>query len=342
MPLGEQYIALYQAFHQFHDAHTYFSMATLNDRTLPIVFERINQSFIVVNATAEYRALIGQTISKIEGEPIELWYQRAYQLTAADNQHGHSRAAVDLLHRQLVYALYDDVVCDKLLFEIDASDRLLGFVKNLPLEQLLNNEQNYLSLGSNTLLLFALAEQSPFGYWQDDDKKIITIYFNSLSAASDKMVKFGETLRALIERYPDYYIALDFRSCLGGSVAALSTIFGIDYLEQISDRTVSYVSRNSMSAGTLLPGQLRRLFGIKIIGELTPYSEKTAAVSASADKYRIASLGAIVSSSFSNGGYQERLAQPTLVPDYLIEVQLDDYTGRRDIWQDTLIDLLGQ
>ncbi|PIE77015.1 MAG: hypothetical protein CSA13_01585 [Clostridiales bacterium] len=342
MSLGEQYIMLYRAFNQFNDAHTYFSMRTLNDSNLPIIFERFDQSFIVINATAAHRDLIGQTISKIDGQPIDVWYQRAYDMVAADNDFGRSRSAVDVLHRPLLYALYDDVVKTSLLIETKDFQSVLNFAANLRPNDFLENKSDDLRLGSNTLQLFKLADTDPFGYRIDETHKIITIYFNTLSAAGDRLAQFGATLRKAIDDRPTYSIVFDFRTCLGGNTAALSTIFEPDFLSSIGARSFSYVSRNSMSVGTLAPSRLRQAFGIKIIGEPTPYSEETSFVSASADRYGITALNATICSSFSNGGYQKRLAQPALTPDYLIEVKFDDYVGQRDIWQESLIEILEQ
>ncbi len=336
LSLGQQYLLLYRAFNQFNDAHTYFSLNRLNESSLPIIFERIERSFVIINSTSEWRHLIGQRIVSIDGCQIDDWYRRACDLAAADNDYGRSRRALDVLHRPLVYALYDEVVKDSLLIETEAFSGLLDFSAGRRPQQFLANDYNNLRLGSNTIQLFKIAARDPYGYRLDDEAKIITIYFNSLSQlASADLVAFGESLRHLIESRLDYGVAFDFRTCLGGSAAALSTAFSADFLQSISDRACSYVSRNSMSAGTLLPAQLRHLFGFKIIGEMTPYSEHTAYVSATADKYRIDAVDAAISSSFSNGGYRARLAEPALCPDYLISPQLADYIGQTDSWQVT-------
>ncbi len=339
MPLNEQYITMLQAFHQFNDAHTNFYINKLYYSNMPIIFEKIDQSFYIINATKDYRHLIGQHIVKIDNVDIATWYQRAYDIAASDNDYGRSRDAVDMLHMPLIYALYDNAVKHSLLFETDQTSQMVSLKKMIEADAFVSNNNNNLYIGSNTMQMFSAFVTDPYGYRIDKDHRIITIYFNRLGGIdSDELIAFGEEVRDIVLDRANYSVAFDFRTCLGGNIGTLPTIFEIDFLKSISNRAFSYVSRNSLSAGTTSPALFRRIGGIKIIGEMTPYSEHTSGVSSIADQYKIDSHGITVRISFSNGDYQKRLDQPAVIPDFLITPKLSDYLGESDSWQDVLID----
>lgn len=339
MPLNEQYMTMFQAFHQFNDAHTNFYVDKLHYSNMPVIFEKIDQSFYIINATKDYRQLIGQRILKIDNVDIATWYQRAYQMTSADNDYGRSRDAVDMLHMPIVYALYDNAVKHSLLFETEKTSQIISLKKMVEAADFLPNDNNYLHLGSNTMQMFSAFYSKPYGYSTDDKNKVITIYFNRLGDIdSNELVEFGEEVRDIVLEKADYGVAFDFRTCLGGNIGTLPTIFEVDFLKSISQRAFSYVSRNSLSAGTTSPALFRRIGGIKIIGEMTPYSEHTSAVSSIADQYKIGSHGITVRISFSNGDYQKRLDEPAVTPDYLITPKLSDYIGETDAWLTVLLD----
>ncbi len=339
MPLNEQYISMLKAFHYFNDAHTNFYIRKLYYSNMPIIFEKIDQSFYIINATKDYRQLIGQRILKIDDDDVTTWYKKAYDMTTSDNDYGRQRDAVDLLHMPLVYALYDGVVKQSLLIETEQTSQIISTKKQLSSDDFLHNDSNYLHLGSNTMQMFSAFSNNPYGYKIDDDQKIITIYFNKLGGIdSNQLVAFGEEVRDVVRAKADYSVAFDFRTCLGGNIGTLPTIFEVDFLKSISDRTFSYVSRNSLSAGTTSPALFRRIGGIKIIGEMTPYSEHTSGVSSVADQYTIDTHGITLRTSFSNGDYQKRLNEPAVVPDFLISPKLSDYIGETDTWQAVLLE----
>ncbi len=339
MPLNEQYITMLKAFRYFNDAHTNFYINKLYYSNMPLIIEKIDQSFYIINATQDYRQLIGQRIIKIDDVDVDTWYQRAYDMTTSDNDYGRSRDAVDMLHMPIVYALYDNAVKHSLIFETEKTSQKISLKKRAEADDFAKNNNNYLYLGSNTTQMFSAFKDDPYGYRINDDQKIITIYFNKLGGIdSNQLVEFGEKVRDIVLQKTDYSVAIDFRTCLGGNIASLPTIFEVDFLKAISDRAFCYVSRNSLSAGTTSPALFRRIGGIKMIGEKTPYSEYTSGVSSIADQYTIDSHAITLRVSFSNGDYQRRLAEPTVIPDYIVEPALSDFLGETDVWQDALLD----
>lgn len=340
MPVHQQYLTMYQAFSAFNDAHTNFFVRDLYYGFSPIIIERFEDGFYIINAMPDYRDMIGQRVIKIDDVNIETWLERATSIAASDSDYGRQRDAVDLLHGTIVYSLFDNQLAQSHLITTTEDTTEVHFMSYFEDDMFLKNDDNLLRLGSFALPMFIAADTDPYGYRIDETNKIITIYFHTLSDLdTDTLMDFGQEVRDFITDNQDYTVAFDFRVCLGGAIAALPTIFEVRFLEKISDRAYSLVARNSMSAGTTMPDTFRRLGGIPIIGEPTPYSPFTSGVSATAENYSVDDINIEVRMSFSNGDYQKRLDTPTLTADYVVEPTYADFIGESDAWYDKLIAL---
>lgn len=340
MPVHQQYLTMYQAFAVFNDAHTNFIVRDLYYGFSPIIIERMSDGFYIINASANYRDMIGQKVLKIDDVDIETWLERATSISASDSDYGRDRDAIDALHGTIVYSLFENKLVNAHLFTTDNETREVKFMSYFDDDVFLKNDNNLLRLGSFALPMFIASDKDPYGYRIDETNKIVTIYFHTLSDLdTDELMSFGQEVRNFITDNEDYIVAFDFRTCLGGAIAALPTIFEVRFLKKINDRAYSLVARNSMSAGTTMPDTFRRLGDIPIIGEATPYSPYTSGVSSTADNYSVDDINIEVRMSFSNGDYQKRLDTPTLTVDYVVVPTYKDFTGQRDVWYDKLISL---
>ncbi|PID82878.1 MAG: hypothetical protein CSB15_01360 [Clostridiales bacterium] len=307
------------------DGHIDMWKKSKENRMLPLMIDELSDGYYVINATKEYKDLIGTKVKTINDTPVKDLISNFEKISNSESKHWQRTGAIEKLHYYYFYDLInkklkDDVVKinDKKVKLVNVDSLTLkSFVKKLNIGRL---PQGFVR-GKYTL-------ETPYTHeWYNNDKLLVIRFSNHMDEKKGySLFDFSEKVKKEIKKKNPKVLLVDFRDDGGGSVAAFSQFFDDEFFKKNGftkkGRLFVATNRNTFSAGGISSALLKDEYGAIVIGTPTGGSPFTTNISTTGTKqlkntglfFRVSS--AVVSEDMKN--------TPSLAPDKEIKYTIKD------------------
>jgi hypothetical protein len=304
---------------------------------LPVRLYTFSDGLFVVDATADYRALVGSQVLAIGGWPTQDVLAAVRPLVNRDNDMGALLIGPQLaVVPEVLQAVHVVDDASRVTLALKSADGKDSSVSIAPLAT--GAEPQWAGPGGSTPLYLRRADEN---LWLEylADSRTVFVKINVLQNSKQQTVaQFARALGALADSHPVDRVAIDFRGCHGGDNqkfrALLLEITRDANLNQLGKLFV-ITDRASFSAAVNAVGDLERLANVILIGEPT-----AGAPGSWGDPKRIelpnSGLVARISSIYWSD-WMPGASRPWIAPDIATPLSSADYFAGRDPALDAIL-----
>jgi len=254
------------------DGHTSVSLANWETHYFPIEVKKISDQWRVVKVSEEYASVLGATLTKIDGKPIqEIEQELSAVAQFVENEHSEVvRIGENLPLSELLYAMRITKRTDEAQFQFvtDAGKKLNLVLKPLSQSELKSQNYKELKIGVPGIEKPDIPDFDFLWFTQVEGTAITYIRFDSYPSF-EEMMPFAEKLVGFIMQSQSRQVIIDLRNNGGGDLYiglimanALNMVDGIDWKNGV------YILSGciTFSAGASNVALFRELLNAKIVG----------------------------------------------------------------------------
>lgn len=254
------------------DGHTSVSLANWETQYFPIEVKKISDQWRVVKVSEEYASVLGATLTKIDGKPIqEIEKELSAVAQFVENEHSVVvRIGENLPLSELLYAMRITKLTDEAQFQFvtDAGKELNLVFKPLSQSELKSQNYKELKIGVPGIEKPDIPDFDFLWFTQVEGTAITYIRFDSYPSF-EEMMPFAKKLVGFIMQSQSRQVIIDLRNNGGGDLYiglimanALNIVDGIDWKNGV------YVLSGGItfSAGASNVALYRELLNAKIVG----------------------------------------------------------------------------